>query len=202
MHRTRLCTTAAVCIAAAPALAGCPTGADMVQGIVLAQNEPFFMRGDFQATADGFVELRVSDFGGRRQFRAATYRHGLVMTGEQSASGEVEITYLERDLPVDTLPATGKLTFSGLARGPGGDTGVELELVFEGHNSVALAECGFATWTVTSTLRGQDGAGTSYRLEYSPELDLVLAAGQIGTDGTVTPTYAWQWAGTAADVAR
>lgn len=194
--------TAALGVAATPGLAGCPTGADMVDGIVLAQNEPFFRRADFKATGDGFEEFRISDAAGRRQQTTATYRHGLVMTREQTAAGTVEIDYLEDPLPVDTLPETGQIALSGLARAPGGDTGVTLELAFDGHNTVALAECVFATWTVTSTLRDGAESGTTFRVEYAPELDLVLAASQIGPDGTSTPAFAYQWAGTAADVAR
>ena len=198
----RLFASAALCLAAAPGLGGCPNGEDMAQGIVLAQNEPFFMRGDFKATSDGFVEMRIIDFDGQVQESMALYRHGLVMTGEQSPAGHVEITYVDELRPIDTLPEDGRVAISGIAKGPLGDAYVELELEFLGHNTVALAECEFATWTVASTLLDRDGAGASFRVEYAPELDLVLAAGQIGADGTVTPAYAYQWAGTAADVAR
>lgn len=202
MPLTRLLTTAVLCLAAAPGLGGCPTAEDMADGIVLAQNEPFFMRGDFKATPEGFVENRVIDFGGQVQESMALYRHGLVMTGEHSPAGHVEITYVDDLRPVDTLPEQGKVAISGIAKGPLGEAYVELELEFLGHNNVTLAECTFDTWTVQSTLLDRDGAGARFRLEYAPELDLVLAADQIGPDGAVTPVYAYQWAGTAADVAR
>ncbi len=198
----RFLATAALCLAAAPGLAGCPTGQDMTQGIVLAQNEPFFMRGDFKTTSEGFVERRIIDFDGQVQESMALYRHGLVMTGEQSPAGHVEITYVDDIRPVDTLPEAGKLALSGIAKGPKGEAFVELELEFVGHGSVALAECEFDTWTVNSSLLDRDGIGARFRLEYAPELDLVLAAWQIGADGAVTAAYAYQWAGTAADVAR
>ena len=194
--------TAALCLAAAPGLAGCPTGEDMTDGIVLAQNEPFFMRGDFKSTPEGFVEMRIIDFGGQVQESMALYRHGLVMTGEHSPAGHVEITYVDDLRPVDTLPEEGKVAISGIAKGPLGEAYVELELEFVGHGTIALAECIFDTWKVTSTLMDRDGAGASFQVEYAPELDLVLAAVQIGADGQVTPAYAYQWAGTAADVAR
>ena len=61
---------------------------------------------------------------------------------------------------------------------------------------------GLAGALLPSTAAVRDGAGAAFRVEYAPELDLVLAAGQIAADGTVTPAYAYQWAGTAADVAR
>lgn len=202
MPLIRSLATTLFCLAAAPAWAGCPTGEDMADGIVLAQNEPFFMRGDFKATPEGFVEMRITDFGGQVQERMALYRHGLVMTGEHSRAGQVEITYVDALPPLDTLPEDGTASISGIATGPLGETFVELELEFVGHNTVALAECEFATWTVHSSLTDRDGAGAAFRLEYAPDLDLVLAAGQIGPDGAVTPAYAYQWAGTAADVAR
>ena len=202
MPIARTFASAALCLVAAPLWAGCPTGADIDQGIVLAQNEPFFMRGDFKATPEGFVEMRIIVFGGQVQESMALYAHGLVMTGEHSSAGHVEITYVDELRPIDTLPEDGNVALSGIAKGPLGDAYVELELEFVGHNTVALAECEFATWTVISSLLDRDGAGAAFRVEYAPELDLVLAAGQIGPDGTVTPAYAYQWAGTAADVAR
>ena len=199
----RFHAAALLCLAAAaPAVASCPTGEDMTDGIVLAQNTPFFMRGDFKATPEGFVEMRVIDFGGQVQESMALYRHGLVMTGEHSPAGHVEINYVDELRPVHDLPEEGKASISGVAKGPLGEAYVELELEFVGHGTIALAECTFDTWTVKSTLLDRDGAGASFQLEYAPELDLVLAAGQIGADGTVTPAYAYQWAGTAADVAR
>ena len=110
----------------------------------------------------------------------ALYRHGLVMTGEHSPAGHVEITYVDELRPIDTLPEDGTVAISGIAKGPLGEAYVELELEFVGHSTVALAECEFDTWTVNSTLVDRDGAGASFQVEYAPELDLVLAAGQIG----------------------
>jgi len=202
MPFTRFLALAALCLAGSPGVAGCPTGNDMAEGIVLAQNEPFFMRGDFKSTPEGFAENRVIDFGGEVLESMALYQHGLVMTGEHSPAGHVEITYVDDIRPVYSLPENGKVSISGIAKGPLGDAYVELELEFVGHGTIALADCKFDTWTVTTTLADRDGAGASFRVEYAPELDLVLAAGQIAADGQVTPAYAYQWAGTAADVAR
>jgi len=198
----RFLATAALCTAALPGLAGCPTGKDITEGIVLAQNEPFFMRGDFKSTPEGFVEMRVIEMDGQAQESMALYQHGLVMTGEHSPAGHVEITYVDDIRPLDRLPEEGKVAISGIAKGPLGDAYVELELEFVGIGKVALAECEFDTWTVNSSLLDRDGAGARFQVEYAPELNLVLAAGQIGPDGTVTPAYAYQWAGTAADMVR
>ncbi len=202
MPQIRSVFVAALCVAAGPALASCPTGEDMADGIVLAQNTPFFMRGDFKAMTEGFVETRIIDAGGQVQERMALYLHGLVMTGEHSPAGHVEITYVDDLRPVTSLPEEGKVSISGIAKGPLGEAFVELELEFVAHSTIALAECEYDTWTVTSTLIDRDGAGASFQMEYAPELDIVLAAGQIAADGAVTPAYAYQWAGTAADVAR
>ncbi len=193
---------AALVLFAPPAFAGCPTGADLAEGIVLAQNEPFFMRGDFKAAPEGLVETRVIEIGGQVQEVMALYRHGLVMTGEHSPAGHVEITYVDELRPVSELPEKGRAAISGIARGPLGETPVELELEFLGHGTVTLGECRFETWTVRSSLHDRDGAGAAFRVEYAPELDVVLSAGQIGEDGSVTPAYAYQWAGRAGDVAE
>lgn len=192
----------ALCLAAPPGFAGCPTGADMARGIVLVQNQPFFIRSDFEATPDGFVEERLVDVDGRKRASTATYRHGLVLTAERAAAGAIEIVYPDPIAPVDALPEAGRLTLGGRLTGPRGEAPVDLVLDFIGHGSVALAECAYDTWTVASSLTTSDGAGARLQVEYSPELNIVLAAGQLEPDGTVTPAYAYQWAGTAADVAR
>ncbi len=198
MHLTQ--PLAVLALLAAPALADCPTGADLAEGIILAQNEPFFMRGDFKATPEGFVETRVIEIGGKLQEAMALYRHGLVMTGEHSAAGHVEITYVDDLRPVFELPETGKAAISGIAKGPLGEAYVELELEFLGHGEAVLGDCTFETWTVKSSLLDREGTGASFRVAYSPELDVILSAGQIGADGNVTPAYAYQWAGRAVDM--
>jgi hypothetical protein len=199
-----LASTALLAAFATPGLAGCPTGDDIADGIVLAQNEPFFMRGDFKAKPpEGVVEQRIIESGGQVQESMSLYAHGLVMTGEHSAAGHVEITYVDELTPIDTLPELGHVSVTGIAKGPLGDAYVELDLTFVAHGSLALAECVFETWTVTSTLRDRDGVGASFRLDYAPELDLVLAARALDeASGEETAVYAYQWAGTVADVAR
>ena len=200
--RKAAAATAALLFTAAPGLGGCPTGEDIGEGIVLAQNAPFFMRGDFKATPEGFVEMRIIDMGGQVQESMALYRHGLVMTGEHSPAGHVEINYVDDLRPVETLPDAGSVSISGVAKGPKGEAYVELELEFVDHGTIALAECEYETWTVKSSLMDRNGAGAAFQVEYAPELDLVLSAGQIGPDGALTAAYRYQWAGTAADVAR
>ncbi|MDU8926611.1 hypothetical protein RXV86_04360 [Alisedimentitalea sp. MJ-SS2] len=99
MHRiTTLSTaTALFALTGTNALAECPTGSDKKDGITLAQNTPFFMRSDFKSTPDGFVEQRVMEVGSATRSTMALCRHGLVMSGEHSPSGHVEITFIEAE---------------------------------------------------------------------------------------------------------
>jgi len=199
---SRTLVTATLVLAASPALAECPTGDDLKDGITLAQNTPFFMRSDFKRTEEGFVEERVVESGGQAQKSMALYRHGLVMVGEHSPSGHVEITYVDALSPLETLPEKGTVSISGVAKGPLGESFVELEVSFVEPGSVDVAECRFETWVIRSTLKDRDGAGASFRMDYAPELGLVLAASVLGADGQETPAYAYQWAGRTADLKR
>ncbi len=199
---TRPFVLAALIVAAAPLHAECPTSADLEAGIVLAQNTPFFLRGDFKAVDEGIVERRVMVVGGEAVESMALYRHGLVMTGEHSPTGHVEITYVDDLAGVYHLPDTGKAAISGIAKGPLGDAYVELELEYLGSSTLTLGECAFETWQVASSLKDRSGAGAVFELDYAPELGVVLGARLIGDDGSRSPTYAYQWAGTAAEIAN
>jgi len=195
-----LSATAGLLLTTTAALAECPTVADMEAGVILAQNEPFFLRGDFKTTHEGFVEMRVIEAGGQVQESMALYRNGLVMTGEHSPSGHVEITYVDDIRPVFQLPEKGEVSISGIAKGPTGEAYVELELTYLGSGTKTLGDCEYETWSLTSKLTDRSGVGSSFRLDYAPELDLVLAADLIGEDGALTTAYAYEWAGKAEEL--
>ena len=189
--------------AATPGFATCPTGDDLAAGITLAQNTPFFMRSDFKATADGFIERRVINRGGQPQGATALYRHGLALVREHSASGQVEITYDDPLAPLDRLPETGSVSISGVALGADGDAPVTLDITYLRPGRRTLADCHYDVWEVNSRLSGADGTrGTTFRLDYAPGLGLVLAASAIAADGTQTPAFAFQWAGLTAELER
>lgn len=188
--------------AALPGTAGCPTGGDMATGIVLAQNTPFFMRSDFKATDQGFAESRVIEIDGKQQNSMELYRHGLVMTGEHSGAGHTEINYVDRLDSIYDLPTKGKVAVSGIAKGPAGEAYVKLELTFLGKGTRKVGDCSYDTWQVRSKLTDRDGAGSTFRLEYAPSLDLVLAADLVGEDGSLTPAFAYQWAGTPDEMKK
>lgn len=195
-----IATCAAIVMSVSPAWAGCPTLSDLDDGIVLAQNEPFFMRSDFTTSPEGgFVERRVDEATGTPRETMAFYKHGLAMVGEHSPAGHVEITYVDRLAPLETLPDIGRVSVSGIAKGPLGEAYVELDISFIERGSRTVGDCTFETWSVTSTLKDRDGAGATYHMQYAPEIDLVLAASLVGADGSETPVYAYQWAGTVAD---
>lgn len=198
----RLHAAVALLLIASPIWAECPTVAHLADGIVLAQNDPFFIRSDFKSAPGGFSEVRVTETNGEVRQSIMIYRHGLVMVGEHSAAGRLEITYIDRLTPLADLPERGSVVLNGIAKGPSGEAYVELDVAFVAHGRRELAGCGYVTWVVNSTLRERGGAGAVYRMEYAPELDLVLASSLVGEDGSATPVYAYQWAGTAAEVAR
>ena len=194
--------TAALLLAASPLRADCPTGDDLGDGITLAQNTPYFMRSDFKSTEQGFVEHRVIKSGEDTRTTMALYRHGLAKVSEHSHLGHTKISYVDKVTPLDQLPEKGKVSISGIARGPKGESFVELELTFVQSGQRALAECRFDTWEVISSLRDRNGTGAAFRMHYAPELDLVLAVSALGEDGRDSPVFTYQWAGKTSDIAR
>lgn len=176
------------------ALASCPTRADLAEGVVLVQNTPAFLRSDFQIGFGGIVEDRVDRIEGPWRRDTRIWTHGLLDSTRVDYDGRVSA--------LDNLPDAGHVLLTGELRDTRRRMPVAFDATYLGPGSRALAECNYETWRVRIQEVFVSRAGPAFEVDYAPELGLVLAVALLDDTGTPVPLYAYQWAGTAADVAR
>jgi len=183
-----------IAVGAAGAEASCPTRADLSEGVVLVQNTPAFLRSDFDVVDGGIRETRVDRLGGTLQARTRLLAHGLL-----DISG---IDYDDDPGALDALPETGHVILTGELRGADRQVPVAFDATYLGDGTQALAECRYDTWQIRVQEVYEGRAGPAFVVDFAPALGLVLAVAELDDAGATMPLYAYQWAGTAADVER
>lgn len=184
---------------ASPAMADCPTRADLRAGVTLVQNGDHFIRSDFEWTGDGLREVRIERKDGKPRQRVFVFAHGLLPLGVSEGRAITRLIYDTAPERLDALSTEGSTVTRGTRIGDNGaPQPVQVAHVHDGVSEMAILGCRYETWKVRET-RVIDGVIQGERLlTYAPELGVVVAQepGQ-GRDG-----YAYTWIGTAADVAR
>jgi hypothetical protein len=186
----------ALALVAQPALSACPTRADVDDGIVLVQNTPFFVRADIERTPEGMrlEQLIRTDLGTTRS--ASLLAHAFAPLETVTPEGITRYRYDGDPQVFDHIDQLGLYSLTATARRPDGEsTQVTLDLRFEGHGHIDLAECGYDTLYVRLRRIPATGPTETSFLHFAPALGLILAA-----DGDAS--FRYQWIGTAADVAR
>lgn len=186
--------SALIALAATGAQASCPTRADLSEGVVLVQNTPAFVRSDFDIVDGGIRETRVDRLDGSLQARTRLLAHGLL-----DISG---VDYDDDPGALDALPETGRVILTGALRDAARPVPVAFAATYLGDGTQALAECRYDTWQVRVQELYEGRAGPAFVVDFAPALGLVLAVAELDAAGATRPLYAYQWAGTAADVER
>lgn len=184
---------------ASPAMADCPTRADLRAGVTLVQNGDHFIRSDFEQTGDGLREVRFERKDGTPRQRVIMFAHGLLPQGISEGRAIMQNIYDAAPERLDALSTQGSIVTSGTRIGEdGAPQPIQVAHVHDGLDEVAILGCRYETWKVRETLVIDGVIGGERRLEYAPELGVVVAQepGQ-GRDG-----FKYTWIGTAADVAR
>lgn len=186
----------ALLLLAQPALAACPTRADLDDGLVLVQNTPFFVRADIERTPFGvqIEQLTRTDRGTTR--RASLLAHAFAPLETVTPGGVIRYRYDGDPEVIDHIDQLGLHSLTATALRPDGASArVTLDARFEGHAELDLAECSYDTLYVRLRRIPETGPTETTFLHYAPALGLILAA-----DGAAS--FRYQWIGTAADVAR
>ena len=184
---------------ASPAMADCPTRADLRAGVTLVQNGEHFIRSDFELTGDGLREVRFERKDGTPRQRVFVFAHGLLPLGVSEGRAITRHIYDTAPERLDALSTEGSIVTRGTRIGDNGaPQPVQVAHVHDGVSEMAILGCRYETWKVRET-RVIDGVIQGERLlTYAPELGVVVAQEpRQGRDG-----FGYTWIGTAADVAR
>lgn len=182
------------------AQASCPTRADLREGITLVQNGDYFIRSDFELTAQGLQEVRIErDQSGGRQ-RVIVFGHGLVPLGYSEGRDITRLLPGEDPARLDGLPAAGSMVTNATLVDPDGtQKPMQLVHVFSDASETSILGCAYDTWEITETFVLDGAIRGERRLSYAPDLGVIVAA--QSSDGS-TQGYVYSWIGTAADIAR
>lgn len=198
----RAALTVALILATGPALATCPTRADLRQGIVLVQNEPTFIRADIELRPDGFQEVRlIRDADDNRSVVSLTYTHPLAPASRTEGRETRLISYDADTSVLDALPSQGDMTLSATETSGTGSTTRRILFDHTGTDTRSILDCTYDVWTVRMMEAAADGSIETREVTYAPDIGAVLSARRIGPDGPET-LYDYTWIGTSADVAR
>jgi hypothetical protein len=194
--------TLALVLSAGPALATCPTRADLREGIVLVQNEPTFIRADIELRPDGFHEVRlIRDAEDNRSVVALTYTHALAPATWTEGNKTRLISYDADPVILNTLSTEGDVSLT--ATETSGNEISTRRMLFNhiGNDTRTILDCTYDAWTIRVMEAAEDGTIDTRELTYAPSIGAVLSARRIGPDGPET-LYDYTWIGTSADVAR
>lgn len=185
-------------MATAPALASCPTDNDLREGIVLVQNEPNFVRSDFDLEAGMLREVRVTRGGENDTATIRLFEHGLAPVLTSDADGERVFTYTPAPVKLDGLRAVGEMRFEVMEVDAFGKPIVAQTIfTFVDTARFDIMTCDYEVWKIRVTSAKLDATIETRDIDYAPALGLVMASrGDRGVN------YRYSWIGTAADVAR
>lgn len=183
---------------ASPALAACPTPADLGQGVVLVQNEPVFRRSDVELNAAGFQEVAIiGDGANNKRVELRTYAHALTPVMEQDASGTWLHHYDPAPDGLERLDEIREARFEVTSTGDLGKQVVsQLLITFDEAGTSVVQGCFYDTWRVTVMRAEPGGEVTERKVTYAPDMGLILA------QDAREASFAYTWIGTGADVAR
>lgn len=198
----RRITTLALIFAAGPAMATCPTRADLREGIVLVQNEPIFIRADIELRPDGFNEVRlITDADEVKSVVTLTYDHALAPMSVNEG-GEVRLLSYTGDTgALDDLARLGDVSLSLTEVSMDEETTRPVLFNHVGDGTRGILDCTYDTWTIRVMEAGATGEIDTREVEYAPEIGAILSERRITPDGDET-LYDYTWIGTSADVAR
>ncbi|MAM62688.1 hypothetical protein [Maritimibacter sp. UBA3975] len=192
------------CLVASPALATCPTRADLTEGVILVQNEPSFLRSDIEIRGAGLFEVRLMrDADENASAMTLAYAHALAPEAINDAGALRLRAYDPAVTTLDRLDEAGDLTFDLIERDEAGEeTSARLLFNHLGTRTREILDCSYEVWTVREMTARPGGEITTRELEYAPDLGVLLAAHEIDAAGQRRAIYEYTWIGTAADVAR
>ena len=199
--RLAVLITLATLAQAGAASATCPTAADLsTGGVTLVQNEPFFLRSDYEVTENRLTEVRLFKQDGQNRQRIVNYAHGLAPLTETLPEGLVQITYAAALEPLDRIQTEGAVVLDAKRLGPKrGLDDMQVAFRFVGARDMVIQSCRYRVLDVEETVVLSGDVASRRTVAFAPDLGLILSAHtNVGTG----ETFAYSWIGTAADIAR
>jgi hypothetical protein len=166
-------------ILAAPALAECPTKADLAQGVTLLRENPYF-GSTYRVEDDVLNEYRIMLRDGDEQRRTTTYYHPLAVDTQDSRSGTVDYDYhadLEPLTRIDEAEEfAAQVTLSvddeRLAAG-------SYRVFYEGESEVTVGDCTYDSWLLSNEVRLDGYEPIILLWDYAPDLGLIVRTEQV-----------------------
>lgn len=165
---------------------GCPTAADLEDGVRLTRIEPFFSI-VMTKTPDGLAEARVMQQNGQPEAVSSTYAHPLTVSGRIASNSNLTVTYQNDTAALQALPALREWSTEVELFSQGASIGTGTYSVsLTGFGEARIDECSYAVWRVRDEMVLDGRAPIIFEKSYAPDLGLIVGSIQIGPDGTPT----------------
>lgn len=166
-----------------PAMAACPTKADLAEGVTLVRASPLFKV--MYREEDGVLtEYRqMSRLEGEVR-RASTYANALAVEQQESANGIISFDYMADMDAALKVDETGDFAamFGLIVDGKRFGTG-HYRLFFEGEGRVRIGDCVYDTWVLRNENAIEGMEPIHFLWDYAPDLGVVVRTEQVDPRG-------------------
>ena len=161
-----------------PAMAACPTKADLAEGVTLVRASPLFKV--MYREEDGVLtEYRqMSRLEGEVR-RASTYANALAVEQQESANGIISFDYMADMDAALKVDETGDFAamFGLIVDGKRFGTG-HYRLFYEGEGRVRIGDCVYDTWVLRNENAIEGMEPIHFLWDYAPDLGVVVRTEQ------------------------
>ncbi|EAQ12271.1 MULTISPECIES: hypothetical protein [Maritimibacter] len=166
-----------------PAMAACPTKADLAEGVTLVRASPLFKV--MYREEDGVLtEYRqMSRLEGEVR-RASTYANALAVEQQESANGIISFDYMADMDAALKVDETGDFAamFGLIVDGKRFGTG-HYRLFYEGEGRVRIGDCVYDTWVLRNENAIEGMEPIHFLWDYAPDLGVVVRTEQVDPRG-------------------
>ena len=166
-----------------PAIAACPTKADLAEGVTLVRASPLFKV--MYREEDGVLtEYRqMSRLEGEVR-RASTYANALAVEQQESANGIISFDYMADMDAALKVDETGDFAamFGLIVDGKRFGTG-HYRLFYEGEGRVRIGDCVYDTWVLRNENAIEGMEPIHFLWDYAPDLGVVVRTEQVDPRG-------------------
>lgn len=168
---------------ASPAMAQCPTKADLAEGVTLVRASPLFKV--IYREEDGVLtEYRQMSRIEGEVSRSSTYVNALAVEQQDSENGTIAFDYIADMNAALKVDETGDFAamFGLIVDGKRFGTG-HYRLFYEGEGRVRIGDCTYDTWVLRNENEIEGFDPIHFLWDYAPELGLVVRTEQVDPRG-------------------
>lgn len=166
-----------------PAMAACPTKADLAEGVTLVRASPLFKV--MYREEDGVLtEYRQMSRLEDEVRRASTYANALAVEQQESANGIISFDYMADMDAALKVDETGDFAamFGLIVDGKRFGTG-HYRLFYEGEGRVRIGDCVYDTWVLRNENAIEGMEPIHFLWDYAPDLGVVVRTEQVDPRG-------------------